>query len=262
MPLETSYPPDTALTPRPCAVIIGASSGIGAALARKLAAEGYHLALLARREHLLNDLCAEINANAGELLARAYPHDVTDFASIPALFQTILRDLGHIEVVAYVAGVMPAVGLEEFDFSKDHLMVQVNLLGAMAWLGQAARLFSKLGDGQIIGISSIAGERGRVMNPAYHASKAGLTTYLESLRNRLSRRGVHVLTVKPGFVATAMLGEARGGFLGAITPDRAAEDIYKALHKKKQVVYTPARWRFVAWVVRNIPSFIFRRLSF
>ena len=113
-----------------------------------------------------------------------------------------------------------------------------------------------------MGISSVAGDRGRVKNPAYQASKAGLTNYLESLRNRLTRHGVHVLTVKPGFVDTPMLRKAGGGPFWVIPPEQAAADIAKALRKKKQVIYTPARWRWLMLVIQHIPSFLFRRMRF
>ncbi len=246
---------DTALLAAPRALVVGASSGIGEALARALAAEGFHLALVARRADRLQALAAELPH------ARAYPHDVTDYDAVPDLFQRILRDLHHLDVVAYVAGVMPPVAPDEYDFTKDRAMVEVNLLGAMAWLGQAAQLFGTLGGGHIVGVSSIAGDRGRVKNPAYHASKAGLTTYLESLRNRLGRKGVHVLTVKPGFVDTAMT-QGQDGLFWLIPPEQAARDILKGLKRRKQTIYTPARWRLVALALHHIPSFIFRRLSF
>jgi len=249
------------LTP-PVAVIIGASSGIGAALARHLVAEGYRVALLARREDALRALAAELTSPSREDAARVYPHDVTDYDAVPDLFQRILAEMGRIDVVVYAAGVLYPVGLEEYDFAKDRPMLETNLLAAVAWLGQAAAYFQTQGEGHIVGISSVAGDRGRVKNPAYQASKAGLTNYLESLRNRLSRRGVHVLTVKPGFVDTPMLQAAGGGTFWVISPDKAAADIAKALRKRKQVIYTPGRWRWVMLVIQHIPSFLFRRLSF
>src|SRR6185436_924287 len=107
-------------------------------------------------------------------------------------------------------------------------------------------------------ISSIAGERGRVKSPAYNTSKAALTTFLEALRNRLTRKGVHVLTVKPGFVETDMLKSATGTFW-VITPEQAAEDIWQAIHHRRQTIFTPGRWMLVALVLRHIPSVIFRR---
>ena len=97
-------------------------------------------------------------------------------------------------------------------------------------------------------------------HPSYHTAKSGLSTYLESLRNRLSRRGVHVLTIKPGFIDTDMIKDAKKLFW-VISPEQAAGDIWRAVQRHKQVVFTPARWRWVGLVLQHIPSFIFRRLS-
>lgn len=252
----------SALLPSPVAVIVGASSGIGAALARRLADEGYHVALLARREDALNEVAQAIRDLHGAETARVYPHDVTDYAAVPDLFRRILTEMTRIDAVVYAAGVLHPVAEEEYDFAKERPMLEVNLLGAVAWLGQAAAYFQALGAGHIVGISSVAGDRGRVKNPAYQASKAGLTNYLESLRNRLSRHGVHVLTVKPGFVDTPMLQGAGGGAFWVIPPEQAAADIVEALRKKKQVIYTPARWRWVMLLIQHIPSFLFRRMRF
>ncbi len=251
-----------ALAPRPVALVIGASSGIGAALARRLAAEGYRVVLLARRREALEHLTTVLNDRYGPETARFFVHDVTDYDRIPELFQHILHQMGRLDAVLYVAGVMHRVAADEFDFPKDREMLEVNLVAAVAWLGLAARYFLQMGHGHIVGISSVAGDRGRVANPAYHAAKAGLTTYLESLRNRLSRHGVHVLTVKPGFVDTPMLANvARKRLFWVISPDQAAEDIVRAMKRGRQVIYTPARWRWVALVIQHIPSFIFRRLN-
>ncbi len=252
-------PPPTPLRPQRRAILVGASSGIGAALARRLAQEGYHLALLARREDLLKSLCEEINQKYGEGLARYYVHDVTDYDAVPDLFRTILADLGGLELFIYCAGVSLPPGLKKFDFEKDRRTLEVNFLGALAWLNPVAAAFQGMKSGQIVGISSVAGERGRVGNPAYNASKAALTCYLEALRNRLTRHGVHVLTVKPGFVATDMIKDAKKVFWVA-SPERVAEDIWRAIRRRKQEIYTPARWRWVMLIIRNIPSFIFRRL--
>jgi len=108
----------------------------------------------------------------------------------------------------------------------------------------------------------VAGDRGRVGNPGYNTSKAALSTYLEALRNRLSRHGVHVLTIKPGFVKTDMLKAAQWATPFAIEPEQAAADIYRALRKRRQVVYTPGLWRWIMLLIQHIPSFIFRRMSF
>ena len=254
MPDAIQPPLEFPLTPKPRAIVIGASSGIGAALARRLAKSGYVLALLARREEQLDILCEELNQD-DELRAIAYPHDVTDFDSIPALFQQVLQDLKRLDCIVYVSGVMAPMDLAEYDFAKDRQMIEVNVLGAMAWLGRAAMLFQRMGAGQIVGISSVAGDRGRVPNPGYHTSKAALNTYLESLRNRLARHGVNVLTVKPGFVNTAMSPKG-------IPPEKAAAHIWGAMKRRRQILYTPGIWRYIMWGITHVPSVIFRRLSF
>ncbi len=251
----------TALKPSKNAIIVGASSGIGAALARRLAREGYSLALLARRAEALEDVRRQINAEVGAERAQAYPHDATHTAEVPELFQTILRELGGLDLVVYCAGQQVPVARSEYDFAKDQRMLDANLLGAVAWLNQAAMLFERLGRGQMVGISSIAGERGRVGAPVYNASKAALNTYLEGLRNRLTRRGVNVLTVRPGFVQTEQLKNSPRTFW-VITPEQAADDIWRAIRGRRQVVFTPARWRLVALGLRHVPSVIFRRMSF
>jgi short-subunit dehydrogenase len=112
-----------------------------------------------------------------------------------------------------------------------------------------------------VGISSIAGERGRVAGPVYNTSKAGLNTYLEALRNRLSRRGVTVTTIKPGFVETRLLENAAKTFW-VISPEEAAKQIHTAIARRHQTVFIPKRWLVVGLIIRHIPSFIFRRLSF
>ena len=242
------------------AVVVGASSGIGAALVGELAQQGYTVAAVARREARLVELCQAINVAAGSRRALPYTHNVNDYEAVPGLFQCVVSDLGGLDLIVYVAGVQPRIEPDEYNFEKDAAMIRVNLLGAIAWLNQAAVRFERAEQGQIAAISSIAGDRGRVGAPVYNASKAGLDTYLEALRNRLSRHGVAVTTVKPGFVDTVLLENAPKTFW-VIAPEVAAEKIYRAIEGRKQVVYIPARWRVVSLVIRTIPSFIFRRLS-
>lgn len=251
----------TPLNPRRRAILIGASEGIGAALARKLAKEGYSLALVSRQKEKLTALCNEINQS--ETRAISYQHDVTNYNEVPALLQKIVADLGGLDTAIFMAGVnFPPGGNDKYNFEFDKKMTEVNLIGGMAWLTPIAEMFHNAKAGQIVGIGSVAGDRGRVGNPGYNTSKAGFTTYLEALRNRLTRHGVNVLTVKPGFVKTEMLKAAQGGTPFAIEPEKAADDIYKAMQKRKQTIYTPFFWRYIMLVIQHIPSFIFRRLSF
>jgi short-subunit dehydrogenase len=253
----------TPLNPRRRGILIGASDGIGAVLARRLAHEGYTIALLARRQDKLESLCNEINQTSGELRARVYVHDVTEYEKVPGLLRKIVADLGGLDLVVFLAGVnYPPGGTDKYDFENDRRMIEVNLIGALAWLNPVAEMFQSAKAGQIVGISSVAGDRGRVGNPGYNTSKAALTTYLEALRNRLTRHGVNVLTVKPGFVQTEMLKAAQGATPFAIPPEKAVEDIWKGMQKHKQVIYTASIWRWIMLAIQHTPSFIFRRLSF
>jgi NAD(P)-dependent dehydrogenase (short-subunit alcohol dehydrogenase family) len=198
-------------------------------------------------------------AGSGE--AYAHAHDVANYDEIPGLFDKIVDELGGLDILIYAAGVMPEVVEGEYDFSKDRAMIEVNLLGAMAWMNPAAAFFEAQRRGTIAGISSIAGERGRRGNPGYCTSKAALSTYLESLRNRLSRYGVNVVTIKPGFVDTAMT-RGKGKLLWLVSADRAAADSLEIARRGTGAnQFVPWKWWTVAWVVRNIPSFVFRRLN-
>lgn len=262
---ESSAQIERPLEPKKRAIIVGASAGIGAALLRVLVEDGYHAAAIARRQEALQELCTEINTRAarsqtGAGRAYPYPHDVSNSGEVPGLFQQIVHDLGGLDLIIYNAGVMPPVALNEYSFEKDASMVQVNLLGGIAWLNQAAERFERTVQGHIVGISSVAGDRGRIISPVYNSSKAGFTTYLEALRNRLTRHGVNVTTIKPGQVETAMLAHVKKR-LWVITPEAAAADMLKAIKSKKQTVYVPRRWGPFMLIIRHIPSFIFRRLS-
>lgn len=251
----------TPLNPRQRGIVIGASHGLGAELAKQLARAGYSLALIARSKDKLDALSQEITAHGG--FARAYAHDVTKYNEVPNLLRKIVADLGGLDLVVFVAGVnYPPGGIDKYNFENDRLMIEVNLIGAMAWLHPISEMFQSANAGQIVGICSVAGDRGRVGNPGYNTSKAGLATYLEALRNRLTRRGVNVLTVKPGFLKTEMLKAAQGPTPFAIEPSQAAQDIIKAIKKRKQVIYTASIWRWIMLAIQHTPSFIFRRLSF
>jgi len=272
-PDQTHYSPDaprggrlapaTPLNPRRRGIIIGASYGLGAVLADRLAHEGYSLALIARNGDKLEAVCNRINQSMGQQRVFPYVHDVCEYEKIPALLRRIVADLGGLDLVVYNAGVnYPPGGMDKYNYENDRQMIEVNLLGAMAWLNPVGEMFQSARAGQIVGISSVAGDRGRVGNPGYNTSKAGLTTYLEALRNRLTRRGVNVLTVKPGFMNTEMVKAAQGATPFLISPEKAAEDIWKAMQKRKQVIYTPFIWRWIMLAIQHTPSFIFRKLSF
>lgn len=260
---QKMIPRATPLTPIKKAIVVGASGGIGTALARRLARDGYVLALLDRSDEPLKALCDEINQTYGETRAVPYEHDATAYDKVPDLFRKIVADLGGIDLFVYVAGMIYFPALDEYNFEEDYKMVEVNLLGAMVWMSEVATVFQSMRGGQIVGVSSVAGDRGRIGNPGYNTSKAGFTCYLEALRNRLTRHGVNVITIKPGMVKTQMLDlpNAPKPML-AVTAEQAADGIWKAIQKRKQVAYVSGLWRWVMLVLTHIPSVIFRRLSF
>jgi len=245
------------------AIVVGASSGIGADIARQLAAGGATVALLARREPELRTVVAAIAA-AGKGRAIARVHDVRDARAVPALFEELVRELGGLDLLVYAAGIMRLPREGEHDAARDREELEVNLLGAMAWTTPAAAMFEAKRAGTIVAISSTAGERGRRSFPAYSTSKAGLTAWMEALRNRVSRYGVNVVTAKPGFVDTRVLDQVERkptGVLLTSAPRAAALILSAARNGTSANVFIPWFWWPLAAILRNVPSFVFRRLN-
>ncbi len=245
------------------ALIIGASSGIGEALAIRLGRAGYKLGLVARREEKLQEVAEKVKSK-GKGEALIYIHDVKNTEEVPILFQEIVKDLGGFDLIIYCAGAMPPVGPNEYNTEKDNEVIDINVKGAFAWLNEAAMRCERQKRGSIVGISSVAGDRGRVGQPVYCASKAALNCYMEGLRNRLTHLGrrfpfgkgsIQVLTVKPGPVKTPMTEGLKLPFM--IEADEAASLIYKAIRKRKNCVYTPMIWFPIMSIIRMIPSRIF-----
>lgn len=228
------------------AIVVGASSGIGEAVARELLAGGTQVACVSRRG----------TAPEGGL---GFAHDVHDIESVPALFAEITQRLGGLDLIVYASGVMPAVAPDEYSTDKDADIIAVNLTGAIAWLNPAAVRFEKARAGTIVGISSVAGDRGRRGNPVYGATKAALNAYLESLRNRIERAGAFVVTVKPGPVQTPMTAGLK--MPGMIAAEQAAHEILTAAKDKVRTAYVPGKWRLIMTVIRAIPAPLFKYLN-
>ena len=207
----------------------------------------------------LERLAAEIN-RPGEARFFAYPHDVVDTQGARAVFDRIVTELDGLDAIVYAAGVMPRVREDQFDGAIDRQIVEVNVIGAMAWLDLAAERFQVQRGGMIVGLGSVAGDRGRRGQPAYCASKAALHTYLEAQRNRLSQHGVHVLTVKPGPVHTPMT-QGLDKMPMAIDADACVEGIVRAMNRRAYVAYVPFQWGIIMPIIQSIPSLLFRRMS-
>jgi NAD(P)-dependent dehydrogenase (short-subunit alcohol dehydrogenase family) len=254
--------PKQDLAVRKGAILVGASTGMGAALARILAQRSYRVALIARQVETLQAVCDEINARLpdppGGPVATAYPHDVTRYDEVPALFDRIRRDLGaggsDLDLLVYAAGVMPRGANGTWTFEEERATVESNVIGGMRWIGLAVAAMKAGGHGTIVGISSVAGDRGRKGNSAYMAAKAAMSTYLESLRYRLAGSGVRVVTVKPGFVATPMTAGLKTPKPLTVSAVRAATRIADLCDGGATVAYVPNYWRAIMRVIKSIPA--------
>ncbi len=247
------------------AMVVGASSGMGAALARELARRGYRVALVGRRQDLLEQLGQDINrARPDTPAARAYAHDVRHYDEVPTLLARIWGDLevagSAPRLVVYAAGVMPHGENGGWSSADERAMMEDNVIGAMAWLDAAAAAFRSVGHGTIAAISSVAGDRGRKGNSAYMASKAALSTYLESLRYRLHGTGVRVVTLKPGYVATPMTAGMKLPKPLVISADAAAKRIAVRCGRGRDVAYIPGYWGPIMRVIRMVPAALMPRL--
>lgn len=240
------------------AVVIGASSGIGAALVSVLVQDGFQVAAVARRQEMLQQIADVHNSDD----TRVFPivHDVTAIDTVKTAFEAAVQSLGGLDLIVYAAGVMPAVGPSEWNTQKDQQIIAVNVMGAIAWLNLAADRFEVQQNGTIAAIGSVAGDRGRRGQPAYCASKAALHCYLESCRNRLSQHGVSVVTLKPGPVHTPMTA-GLDKLPMAIQAEQAASQIARAIRRSSTVAYVPRQWWPIMTIIRNIPSLVFRRLN-
>jgi short-subunit dehydrogenase len=247
------------------AIVVGASSGIGAALGRELAQRGYRVALIARRIEDLESLAAEIIGAHGSEAARVYSFDVRDYLATPPLFESIAAEMEEagapLRLLVYAAGVMPPPGPGGWGFGDQRLMIEINLLGAIRWLDLAATYFAARKTGAIVGVSSVAGDRGRKGNSAYMASKAGMSVYLESLRYRLASASVRVVTVKPGFVDTPMIAGVSTPRALTAAPQAVARRIAAAAEHGPEVVYTPWYWAPILRLVKLLPAAVMKRLA-
>jgi short-subunit dehydrogenase len=231
------------------AIIIGTGSGIGRALAKKLSAEGYVVALTGRSLEKLEALQKEL---PGESLVRKI--DLRDTREAIHSLGNLIMALRGLDLLVINAGVL--VQNEDLLWEHEEEMIRVNVLGFAAMANVGVRYLQKKEDGCVVGISSVACHRGSGRSPAYNASKAFMSNYMEGLRQKLSTTAVKVVDIRPGFVDTDMV-RGRKGLVGIISPEKAAEDIYRAIQKGKRIAYVPSWWRGVAWFVRRLPEFVY-----
>lgn len=237
-------------------LIVGPTSAIAHAVARHFARAGAAFFLVGRNATRLTAVADDLRA-FGAAKAATFQMDVNDLAKHPAMWAAATETLGPIDVAMVAHGVLPDQKACERDVDLTLASFQTNAVSTIALLTLFATEMERQGRGTIVVISSVAGDRGRQSNYVYGASKAAVSTFAQGLRNRLARRGVHVLTVKPGLVDTPMTAHMRKHFLFA-SPERVGQDIYRAILKGKDVLYTPWYWRFIMAIIVHIPEGIFK----
>ncbi len=226
-------------------IIIGATSGIGRELAKQMSNYGYVVGITGRRSELLDSLEKELSGKCFKSTM-----DLADISEAVKGFESLLKKMGNVDVVFINSGtgnVDPA-----FPLSGELETVAVNVTGFTALANAAYHYFAKKGCGHIVGTSSIMALRGGPC-ASYNASKAYISNYLEGVlcKSRLEGHNIVVTDVRPGFVDTAM---AKGeGIFWVASVEKAAEQIFKAIQKKKRTIYVTKRWRFVGFLLRCLP---------
>ena len=238
-------------------LIIGAKSDIAKAIAKKYAENGYNLYLASRESNELHNFAKDLSIrNQKDIICIDF--DVLDYASHQNFYNTLAeKPSGVIVVVGYLGDQERA----QYDFEEAQKIINTNYSGVVSILNIIANDFEKNKKGFIVGISSVAGDRGRKSNFIYGSSKAALTTYLSGLRNRLYCFNIDVMTVMPGFVATKMTKDMNLPEKLTATPEEVANEIFEAQQKKKNVLYTKWFWKWIMLVIKNIPEFQFKKMS-
>lgn len=238
-------------------LVLGATSDIGIAVARRFAQEKYDVQLGARDVLQLSALQSDLTLRFN-IVCTLHPFDATSFESHQKFYDTIDPKP---EVTVCVFGYMNEN--EEVINSQDETLttIHTNYTGAISILNIIALDYASRKQGTIVGISSVAGERGRQSNYIYGSAKAGFTAYLSGLRNRFYHEGIHVVTVLPGFVYTKMTAHLKLPPLLTAQPDKVAGAIFTAVHKKKNVIYVKWFWKWIMCIIKLIPEPLFKRMK-
>jgi len=237
-------------------LILGGRSDIGLAVAHRFAAAGRPIQLAARNAEALaaEKSNIELRHNVSVSL---HEFDALDINS----HERFVEQIEPPEIAVCAVGVLGDQAKNERDLKAAIMVMRSNYEGPASIMAVLANRFENRGSGTLIGISSVAGDRGRASNYIYGSAKAGLTAFLSGLRNRLAKKGVHVITVKPGFVATKMVEVADRPTKLTATPEEVAAAIEKAVARKRNIIYVKPFWAVIMMVVRNIPEPIFKALK-
>ncbi|NPB03390.1 MAG: SDR family oxidoreductase [Thermotogae bacterium] len=240
-------------------LILGANSAIAKAVAQKLAEKGHELFLASRNLEDLERFAKHLTIKYDAKVSWA-KFDATDYDSHSSFLRSVLKRMGEIDWVLLAFGYLGDQDRAVVDFEELKRIVETNYLGALSILTQIVPYMEERGRGVIGAITSVAGDRGRGSNFPYGSAKGGLSIYLSGLRNRLFRKGVKVVDIKPGFVDTPMTEGLDLPRRLVSSPERVAKDIVKAMERGKDVVYIPWYWALIMTIIRLIPEPIFKRL--
>ena len=238
---------------------LGATSAIAEATLRLFAARGARLFLVARNADKLNAVAAYLRTRGAASVA-THLMDLDDTAAHPAMLATAAENLGTIELALLAHGILGDQQQAEASYPVAEAILGTNFMAPVSLITWLANYFEASHQGTLAVISSVAGDRGRKSNYVYGASKGALSILLDGVRNRIDRAGVHVLTIKPGFVATPMTAHLPQGPLFA-KPAKVAAGILSAIQKRKDVVYVPSFWALIMLIIRMIPRRIFKKLN-
>lgn len=238
-------------------MILGGRSDMGLAVAHAFAKSGHPVTLAARNAQSLEADCQDITLRH-RVAARAVEFDVLASATLPGF---VAADEGAPEIVVCVVGLMGEQGESEVDPSAAAEVMRSNFEGPALVLGLYGAQMAARGQGTIVGVSSVAGDRGRASNYVYGAAKAGFTAFLSGLRNRLAGQGVQVITVKPGFVATRMTEGMDLPKPLTAAPEEVAEAILRAVERGRDVIYVRPVWRIIMGIITLLPERIFKKTS-
>ena len=241
----------------PTVLILGATSDIATAIARVMASKGFAIQLAARNSHRLQTLCSDLTIRFG-VNCSVHEFDATQFESHTAFFESLATKP---EITICVFGYLGENELARTSWMESEKIINSNFTGAVSILNVVSNYYEQQKKGTIVGISSVAGEKGRQSNYIYGSAKAGFTAYLSGLRNRMFREGVHVVTVQPGFVYTRMTENLSLPPLLTASPHRVAVAVLKAIRKKKNTIYVKWFWRWIMLVIKCIPEFLFKKLK-
>jgi short-subunit dehydrogenase len=240
------------------AIIVGASRGIGAALARELAARGMQLGLLARNREQLEALAAELRQNGTRVETASL--DVCESERVQPVLQDIMQRFGKVDVVVANAGVSGWRRAGDGNVDADRRIIETNLLGAIAVIDAAVAWFKQQGGGQVVGISSLSAFRGIPGSGAYSASKAALSNYLQALRMELAGKGITVTAVHPGFVKTDIApGMEKYPFVAEA--DKVAREIADGIVRRKKTLIVPGfPWRLLLPALKWLPDSVVKKV--